>query len=57
MKDIAGVAVIALAIVLFGLLVDVISSCQAYDACLKAHSIKTCKANFGKDGAIEESDY
>lgn len=57
MKDIVGASAIVLFIVLFGLLMSVIDSCQAYEDCLKAHSIRTCKQHFGKDDEIDENDY
>lgn len=57
MKDIVGTAAIVLFIVLFGLLMSVVDSCQAYEDCLKAHSIKTCKQHFGKDDDLDESIY
>jgi hypothetical protein len=57
MKDFLGVVVITLFIVLFGLLMSIIDSCRGYEACLQAHSMKTCKEHWGREDEIRNDDY
>lgn len=48
MRDTQNLLMLGLLLVLFWLLISLVDQCRGYEACLEKHSIKTCKANFGK---------
>lgn len=57
MKDVVNFAGLVLLMVLCGLLVSIVDSCRGYEECLRMHSMKTCKQNWGREDEIDPNEY
>lgn len=57
MKDVVGIAGVAILLVLLALFISILDSCRDYQVCMKTHSVKTCNANFGTGVELDDSEY